>query len=275
MALSINKGNTEKKTNVTVTSNPAPAEVKAASETEKAKVVATTQVTAPQVDPDILSSKSDTIAFVSPLGDPSHPDTVIGKDGKKSVTSYIVGYRLKALADMEVPDVPLDVDARNNLMSFKTDMKNNKRAVKAGQTFDVTRFELGLLLAEPEFNGRITGDGKGFTAVYQLKTAKAGKGNLGKVSATSELPTVSLKSDTGSIKDYDIIDVLTYESKPISEGSAITRKVRKITEGFERFEGLAVNKAPRPRTAGTKTSSTPKNRRNPNAEAFLKILAGK
>lgn len=253
--------------------HPEAAKVAQETKTQVEKTQAEAVATAPAYDESIFGSKSDTIAFVAPLGDPSHPDTTKDKDGNTSVTPYIVGYRFKALADIEVPECGLDEDARKNLMSFKD--KNGKKVVKAGETFDLTRFETGLLLAAPEFNGRLTGEGKTFTAVYQSNAVTSKNGTLGTSSASTEIPTVALKAESGSIKDYKIIEVLTYESRTIkmgSNGKPVTRKDRKIIPGFEKWEPLCIVQATRTRKEG---SSAPKNIRNKKAEAFLQIVAKK
>lgn len=215
-----------------------------------------------------LGSKSGSIEFIAPLGDPSRQDTVQGEHGK-SVTSYIVGYRFKALEDMEVPECGLDPNrARADLMSFAN--KDGKKAVKAGEEFDLTRFETGLLLAPVEFNGRITGGGKNFTAVFVVgnsKSATAGK---------DAIPTVSLRAESGSIKDYNMIDVLTFTTKEIgkdSNGKPVNRKERTIKPGFEKWEPLCIP-AKRPTREGG-VASTPKDRRNENARKFLDIVAAK
>lgn len=244
-------------------------EIKAQVQKEEAAAVAT----APQVEDSILGSKSETVAFVAPLGDPSHPDTTTDKEGNKSVTPYIVGYRFKALEDIEVPECGLDTDAKKNLMSFIVANKNNKKMVKAGETFDLTRFETGLMLAVPEFNGRISGEGKGFTAVYQSVVAKSKKGALGETSSATEIPTVALKADEGSIKEYKIIDVLTFTK--VTGENGVTRKERKIIPGFEKWEPLCIAQVARTSKAGSSSTSSKKVARNKKAEAFLQIVAKK
>lgn len=241
----------------------------------KVKADAVVDATAPAYAPDILGSKSATIAFVSPLGDPSRPDTTTTKEAdgstKKTVTSYIVGFRFKALEDMEVPDCGLAEDARKNLMSYNAEKVNNKKLVKAGETFDLTRFETGMLLAPPEFNGRISGEGKSFTTIFQRKEVRSSKGTLGETSSATEIPTVSLTPDgAGSIKDYAIIDVLSFES--IKEENGVTRKKRTIIPGFEKWEPLCITHASKAKKSATTSN---KNKRNMGAEAFLQIVAKK
>lgn len=241
---------------------------KEAVKEETQKVIAEATATAPEYADGVLGSKSGSIAFVAPLGDPSHNDVTIDKEGNKTSTPYIVGYRFKALEDITVPECGLDEDARKNLMSFKD--KNGVKQVKAGETFDLTRFETGLLLAPAEFNAKVTGEGKSFTGVYQSTGVKPKSGELGKVSQSAEIPTFALKADTGSIKDYQIIEVLSFEKKTLENGQA--RKIRTIKPGFEKWEPLCRVQAPK---MGGSTKVSNANVRNAKAEAFLKLVNSK
>ncbi len=247
---------------------------KAAAETAK-KVEAAAVAEAPVYDAGVLGSKSDTIAFVAPLGDPSRIDNTYAPNekGESTIagkTPYIVGYRLKALVDMVVPECGMGADARKNLMTY-VDATGTKQ-VKAGEEFDLTRFETGLLLAPDEYNGRITGEGKAFSVVYQQKKnpgAEAGK--IADVSAASAIPTVSIRPESGSIKDYQILEVLSFTSEKVpvgNNGHTQIRKTRTINPGFEKFEALCQAAPPRVR----KSSSAPKARRNAGAQAFLDIV---
>lgn len=243
---------------------------KATTKTEAAtKVEAAAQASAPDVNPTNLGSMSDKVEFVAPLGDPSHPDTTKNADGTAVVTPYIVGYRFKALADMTVPECGLGDDAKKNLMSYKD--KNGTKQVKAGETFDLTRFETGLLLAPEEFNGRITGGGKIYYATFQINGLKSKSGQLAATGTASDIPTVALKSEgPGSIKDQQIIEVLSFTSEKQENGT--TKKNRTINRGFEKWAPLCVAQAPRTSAGG---SSAPKNVRNQKAAAFLQIVAKK
>lgn len=248
---------------------PANEEVKVAQKQEAMKVEAAAVATTPTYDESILCSKSDKVVFISPLGDPSHKDVTVDKTtGEKTVTPYIVGYRFKALEDMEVPDCGLGDDARKNLMSF-ADI-NGKKLVKAGEEFDLTRFEAGLLFAPPEFNGRITGGGKSFTVVYQTNSIKSKSGKLGDASAAAEIPTISIKADAGSLKDYAIIEVLTFTATTSDNGTI--RKDRKILPGFEKWEPLCRVQT---RVSSGVSSTASKTTRNSKADSFLQIVAKK
>lgn len=245
--------------------------VKEAQKQEAEKVVAAAAAAEPVASDDDLSCKSHTIAFVAPLGDPSHPDVVKNKvTNEVTSTPYIVGYRLKALEDMVVPDCGLGDDARKNLMSFKD--KNGTKQVKAGEEFDVTRFEIGLLLAPREFNGRISGEGKTFSAVYQTNVVRSKSGKVGVASTATTIPTVSIKAESGSLKDYKIIEVLSFTAEKAENGTV--RKKRTINPGFEKWAPLCLTQAPKG-GSGRTGESTPKNVRNEKAAAFLAIVAKK
>jgi hypothetical protein len=168
----------------------------------------------------------------------------------------------------------MGADARKNLMSYVD--ANGTKQVKAGEEFDLTRFEAGLLLAPPEFHGRITGEGKPFTAVYQQKKNPAAQaGKIADVSAAAAIPTVALRPESGSIKDYQIIEVLSFTSEKVpvgDKGHVQIRKTRTINPGFEKFEPLCQAAPPRARKS---SASTPKARRNSGAQAFLEIVAKK
>ena len=239
------------------------------SKSEVEKTVAEAAVTEAPIPDEVLGSKSDTIEFIAPLGDPSKPDVTKDKNGNNVTTPYIVGYRVKFSEATEIPWCGIGEDARNNIMTYQD--KNGTKTVQAGETVDLTRFELALLLARPEYNTRISGGGKNFTIVYQIKSTKTAKGTLSKASSVSEIPTASLKSDTGSIKDYQIIEILSYET--VKEDK-VTRKIRTINPGFERWEPYCKNAAPKTR-AKSASSSSSKAQRSKNAAAFLDIVAKK
>jgi len=245
------------------------AQAKQSAKVEAEKIVAEATVSEPEIAQGVLGSKCNAIEFIAPIGDPSRPDVTTDKNGNKTKTPYIVGYILKALEDIEVPHCGLAEDARKNLMSFID--KNAKVRIPAGTEFQVTRFDVGLLLAAAEFNGRMTGGGKSISAVYQIASQKSAKGTLGDASAATAIPTVSLRTDTGSIKDYPIVECLTFEVIPGENGTV--RKNRHIKPGFEYFENLCI--APEARERRTGVGSAPKNARNKNAQAFLDIVSKK
>ena len=142
-----------------LTKHKTPEAAPAAVETTKKATAAAVAAEATPVDVSEIGKKSGTIAFVAPLGDPSHADNTYtkGANGEniKATTAYIVGYRFKALEDMTVPECGLDKDATKNLMSYVD--PNGTRQVKAGEEFNLTRFEVGMLLS-PAFFPQLQSD---------------------------------------------------------------------------------------------------------------------
>lgn len=217
-------------------------------------------------DANILGSMSDKLYLVAPLGDPSNPDTT-NDEGVKKVTSTIIGYRMKADIDLEVPDVEVGDDFRKNLMSFKGD-PNKTRLVKAGEEFDLSRFEAGMLISRPEFNGKALGGDKPVTCSYNMSAKKGSTGNVMTTSGATSIPSISLRAANqgASIKDFPIIDVLDFVAEKQPNGTV--RKTRTIKPGFEKFAALCATAVRVPGQGGAKTTT---NVRNKGAEAFLKI----
>lgn len=219
-----------------------------------------------------LGIMSDKVAFVAPLGDPSTPDITPADESKgiarKSLPT-IVGYRMKALVDMTVPDCGTGADFKKNRMSFDESKKNNRKAVKAGETFDMTPFEIGMLLSPVEFNGKATGGEIPVTVAYQFYKSKSKDGEPAKM--TKRIPAVSLRAmNKGqSIKDVDMIPVLTFTANKTDTGRT-TSKDRKIIPGFEKWAPLCVTQAVGGSRTGSSTSEA--NLRNKNADMFLSIV---
>jgi len=214
-------------------------------------------------------TKSDSVAYVCPLGDPSRPELTIikGKDGKpdqRKTNSRFVGHRFRALEDMVVPDCGLRYE-KGDLMDYYPERLHQTREVKAGEEFDLTLMEIGLLFALPEYNAIVTGG--------DIKVAisfRNGKPDGAAKVDGSDLPTVSVRLlGDGSIKDLQPIDVLTYET--VADGKS-TRKIRTMLPEFaEKFGALAQTRERVATAAGA--PKTPKNTRNKNAEEFLKLVA--
>lgn len=203
------------------------------------KEVVETSSEAGAVDTE-LSSGRDDLAFIKSLGDPSNPDTTTIKNKEtglpesKKVTSTIVGYQFKALKDMKVPDFGIPQNLKTNLMDFAD--STNYRDVKAGEVFNLTIFETGALLSERRFNGACTGGETPVSVIYQKKSSKAKSGDVVTVSASMKAPRIALRTATGSIKDHEIEDVLTFEDVVVG---GMKRKRRTIKPGFEKWESLA------------------------------------
>ena len=252
--------------------------VKASAENVETKVVqADAMASAPVVKDENLGSKSDKLAFVAALGDPSQDDVtyITTPDGKKDkkVDPIIVGYRMKALEDIEVPDVAPGDDFTNNLMSFTPADVDKTRHVKAGEEFDITRFELGMLISRPEYNGKATGGQIPVTCAYATQSKNSSAGVAVKA-ATTTLPSVSLRAVQGSIKDVAIIPVLEFTTTQDPNTKA-TRKKRTILPGFEKFQPLCKDFVTTGIRRSGSTSKSGVETRNKNAEAFLKIAMAK
>ena len=114
----------------------------------------------------IEGSKSDKVAFVCALGDPTHGQP--RREGGKDIPSFVVvGYKFKALEDMSIPNAPIVQDYKNPLdVEFGADVK-----VKAGQIFSLNVVETCLLISRTEFGGHFTGEGTHVTlSVRHSKT---------------------------------------------------------------------------------------------------------
>ena len=246
----------------------APAQAEATEAKVEAKVEATEAVAETTATGVEYGSAVADLAFVCPLGDPSNEDTttVKAEDGTKTkkVTSTIVGYRFKVLKDMQVPDCGTNEKFKSDPMNF--DKIDNWRPAKAGEEILLTPFETALLLSQPQFNGGCEGGEKPVSCVYASKALKV-KGDE-KVSAVTATPRVSLRAKTGSIKDFDIEDVLTYEKVEIN---GAPRKKRTIKPGFEKWAPLA---AVATKVAGSrKKAGVDKSKvANQNAQAFLAFV---
>lgn len=258
-----------------VKKNPeAPAEAPANQEIKNTAAAAVEAAAQAPIKNEILGSKSNTIVLVSPLGDPTREDvtprTVNGKV-ENITTSTIVGFLFKALEDVVVPECGMGDDARKNPMTYKD--INGSKAVKAGETFALTRFETGLLLSRPEYNAHITGEGREFSVVYQ-KASNAPKSADGSaVSDSGRLPTVSLRGVNTSIKDLPMIDVLTFQREKTTDSKGNPRTMiinRQPVAGYEKFEPLCRSLT---RKAGSAGSGENHNTYNKAAQAFLSMVS--
>lgn len=256
--------------------NDAPdAPATTAQEEVKKNAAAAVAATEPAAALNDLGFKSDKIALISPLGDPSREDVTPrkGPNGQeeKITTSTIVGYLFKALEDLDVPECGMGDDARKNPMSFK-DIGGSKH-VKAGETFALTRFETGLLLSRPEYNARINGGGNEFTVVYQkaANVPKSADGSAAQIDS-GRLPTVQLRGVTTSVKDLPMVDVMTFERQQVKDSKGNIRNQivnRKVVPGYEKFEPLCRTLTRQP---GTGAASADTKTRNPHAQAFLAMV---
>lgn len=231
-------------------------------------------VTEAAVDTSVLGSARAKLAFVRPLGDPSNSDTtkVKLKDGTEDtkVTSTIVGYKFKVLEDMMVPDCGTNEGFKKDPMNYAN--VDGWRQAKAGEEIALTPFETALLLSQPQFNGGCDGGEKPVSCIYQIKQPKAKDGSAITASAATQIPRVSLRAAVGSIKDFDIEDVLTFER---IENNGRTLKKRTIKPGFEKWAPLAAEAVRKSAGAREKVSADPTKIANKNAAAFLAFVNAK
>lgn len=211
------------------------------------------------------------LAFVCPLGDPSNPDTtrvkLPGGGEDKKVTPTIVGYKFKVGKDMKVPECGTTEGFKNDPMNYK---EVAWRDAKAGEIIALTPFETALLLSQPQFNGGCEGGEKPVSCVYQTKSLKTKSGQVPTASAAAAMPRVSLRATVGSIKDFDIEEVLTFTKQEVN---GVIRKMRTIKPGFEKWAPLAATAVRKP--AGSKESVDPRAVANKSAQAFIAFVASK
>lgn len=242
-------------------------ETATAPKQEEVKVEAT--ATATEEGKNYGSDRKN-LAFVCPLGDPSNPDTtkVVNPDGSegRKITSTIVGYRFKVLADMKVPNCGTNENFKNDPMNY--DNVDAWIDVKAGTEVNLTPFETALLLSGENFNGGCDGGEKPVSCVYQFKTPKS-KSGVAKASAVQAAPRVSLRAATGSIKDFAIEDVLTFVKKEVN---GVVRKERTIKPGFEKWAPLAAVATRKSTGRSGKVAADPTTTANKNAQMFLQYV---
>jgi hypothetical protein len=221
---------------------------------------------------DNIGSLSSKVAFIQPLGNPLRNDTTKVKDANGAevpkITSFIVGYRFKALADIDVPDCGTTEKFKKDYMNFDEAKLNNTKHVKAGETFDLTPFETALLGSWPEFNKMFTGEDRAVVVAYAKPKVDAGSGKI------NEIPRAVLRlaSTQGSIKDYGILDVCEKKMVPGPDGKEIKTGV--IKPGFEKWAPLCI-RGERKSAARTGAGGVKKVGYDKNAKSFLELLKTK
>ena len=212
----------------------------------------------------VYGEKSDKVAYIKPLGDPSRIETTKKEGGDKKNPRF-VGHRFQALEPMTIPDIPLRFN-KNDLMDVDPAMIDQTREVQAGEYFDLNLFEIGYLFSREEYNAMITGGDIKVQVSFRNPKPEGSSAKVG-----SDLPTVSLRlADGGSIKDLQPENVLTFEEVKTESGNI--RKNRTMLPGFEKFAALAAVRARAEKPAAPKTSA---NTRNKNAAEFLNLVAAK
>jgi hypothetical protein len=246
---------------------PVKPQEQAVAEETKEEVKAQAPVEgAESVSDDTVGSLSDKIAFIAPLGNPLRDDVtpikVDGKDDRK-VTPFIVGYRMKALVDMEVPDCGTTDEFKKNYMDFND--INGKKFVKAGEEFDITPFEMAVLAARKEVNKRFSGGDRVAICTWAKKDLQGGKS--GDVTVKS-MPRAQLRLAEGSIKDYNIINVCEKSIEIDEAGNQ--KKVGTINPGFEKWAPLC--KATTRKAVGRAAAKSGKPVYDAAAAGFMAIL---
>lgn len=174
---------------------------------------------------------------------------------------------------MEIPDCKTGDDFKSNRMSYVD--PNGKRAVKAGEEFNLTPFETGMLLSLPEYNARATGGEVQVSVAYTSTAKKNAKGQLQTVSNGDKIPSVALRAigKSQSIKDIKMRHVLEFTVEKLQNGQ--TRKKRVLNPGYENWEPLCKEAPRRVSTGSTGSGASQKAARNQGAASFLAIVKKK
>lgn len=180
-------------------------------------------------------SKSDKVAFVCTLGDPSRPQKR-RSNGQDKPSLQVVGYALKILEDMEVPYAPL----KQGFTSMVDCEPIQWKPAKAGETVYLNNLETGTLISQPQFAGSFTGEGTSVSLSIKFSSDRP-----------DPLPILQ-KNGEGSIKE---------NMMPIAENKGTeTAKRWEAKEGFEKFSVLWVKKSAGSRgsAAARKKNDAPK-----------------
>lgn len=166
----------------------------------------------------VKGSKSHTIEFINVIGNPSIPQGRQTK-GHKIVPSHpVVGYHVRVLEDMEIPDSRYRAKAKEY---DDIELPVKKRFVKAGEIVQLTVMDMVLLISQDEFDGVFSGgDNYCFLSMLKLKNHP------------NPRPVLRQKGD--SIRLNMVL---------CAEGFAKNWKV--LPEYEEKFGGLFTNKCPK------------------------------
>ena len=114
--------------------------------------------------------KSHLVKFEIALGNPQKPMKRV--QNQQKLNSYeVVGYRFKALGDVEVPTCKPTANTIKNPMDCEAP---TWRTVHAGETFDLTSCELGHMISRIEFSGIFNGEGD--EVILHVTTTKSRAG---------------------------------------------------------------------------------------------------
>jgi hypothetical protein len=226
---------------------------------------------------DTVGTLSDKIAFVAPLGNPLRDDVTTVKDKttgaeEKKTTPFIVGYRFRALVDLDVPECGTTDKFKKDYMDY-ADINGTKH-VPAGETFDLTPFEMAVLAARKEVNRTFSGGEATAVCAFSKKEMQNKVGDASNVTVR-EFPRAVLRLSEGSIKDYPYVEVCTKTMETAEDGTQ--RKKGVINPGFEKWAPLCKT-TPRTTTARSGAAAGDKTKKNlydQGAANFMQILQSK
>lgn len=201
----------------------------------------------------VEGSKQDKIAFVAALGDPNRKQARVA--GSVSLPSnVVVGYKFKALEDVDVPVENLKPNFKNLI---DVEFSAETRHVKAGEEFHLNLVETADFISRLEYAGRFTGEG--ITVGISAKSSKDRPGE--------PLPILG-KIGGGSIKEgmQFVADMVG-----VTEDSKGTPKIK---PEYEDSFGVLYTK----RSLSKKTAGAPKKSGEGQADiaaAFRALYAGR
>lgn len=168
---------------------------------------------------EVEGSMSDKVKFLFPLGNPAKVGTRTEKGVEGIDAIEVVGYEFEALADLEVPVIDRTGIPKNNIMGYK-DVK--WVTVKAGEKFQLTRAELGLMIPDVKYAGVFSGNPENIVEL-QITVSKASGGSYQPLTVLktriidentkpikANIVPVALKKEGTkgtSIKDFEVIDI--------------------------------------------------------------------
>lgn len=192
-------------------------------------------------------SKSHVIGFEVALGNPARPQKRM--EGGVQRSSYqCVGYVLKTSEDIMVPVAPLKQGARHEMDFDEVTWK----PVKAGEKFQVTLAEAGILISQIEYGGKFTMDGDEIVLHATISPNRGG------------VPLTVLKRPNAPLKDSMVV----IADAEVGENGKKTYKVK--PEYAEKF-GYIFN---RTRTSSGSTAERGKKDNTENLAAAFRNLMG-
>ena len=155
-------------------------------------------------------TKRGAIAFVCALGNPKQKQDRMS--GGKAVPCFKpVGYKFKALEDVQVPVIPL----KENYTSLIDVAVENATTVtvKAGQMFSCNLREYGALISQTEYNGIFNGEGREVFLGVTFSGSRQEPYPILKASEGSVKENMELIADVEEVKGADGAAVKKYTVK--------------------------------------------------------------